>query len=237
MGLLGRKPKVGIEEFCREFYDSQVFHAVISGEDVGKGILDAMLDSVAEANESFATIDRTLFYQEMRALRLEVFALAWAHRFKREEFTIPQSFFTRHYLEENGKLDIWDIMGEYNQAIDDSVTLTATGERMEDWRVAKANVARFNMWNKWMEANISDPKSMTKEDEDHAKCVARVANRIGADIRRNNSILVGRLAARLADRLGCNINLETEALFRLGAFIYGFYRGAKEYLKSVELQS
>jgi hypothetical protein len=230
MGLLNRKPKIGIEEFCQQLYDSQIFHPIIAGEDIGKGILDSMFDSVAEADQSFAAIDHTLFYQEMRALRLELFGLAWGHKFKQEKFTIPQSVFTRHYLEENGKLEMWDIMGEYNQAIADSVTLKTTGERMEDWQVAKSNLARVRMFDKWTEAN----KGATTELDN---CVARVANRIGADISRNDSILTKRLAARLPDRLGCDVNLNTEAIFRLSALVYGLYNGAKEAINSVNLQA
>jgi len=230
MGLFKRKPKTSIEDACRQFYDFQIFHAVIAGEDVSKGILDTMFDSVVEADQSFAKIERTLFYQEMCALRLELFGLAWGHKFKQEKFAIQQSIFTRHYLDESGKLEMWAIMGEYNQAVADSVTLKATGERMEDWQVVQANKAKVDMFDKWTEAN----KGATTELDN---CVARVANRIGADISRNDSILTKRLAARLADRLGCDVNLNTEAIFRLSALVYGLYNGAREAIKSVNLQA
>jgi hypothetical protein len=238
MGLLNSKSKIGIEEFCRQFYDSQVFHAVIAGEDVGKGILDTMFDSVAEADHPFATIDRALFYQEMCALRLEVFALAWAHKFNQDKFTIPQSIFTRRYLEENGKLEIWDIMGEYNRAISDSVTLKATGERMEDWRVVQANKTRADMFDKWVDANIVDPPNPTEQEKTFLNCVARVANRIGADLQRNGEISNRRVTAMLLYRLRWeeDKDLSTEALFRLASLVFGMYQGAKEAIKSVNLQ-
>lgn len=229
------KPKISVEECCKEFYDKNIFHAIIAGIDGWSIHLDSVSKCVTEADTSFSAIDSDLFRQEMTAVRMEVFALAFARKVKREDLTLVQSFFTRRYLEENGKLDIWDIMLEYNQAIADSATLTATFERMEDWRVAKSNLARSDFCEKWCEANIADPSALTEEQEMLSQCVARVANRIGADIRRNDCILVKRLTARLADRLRCHTDLKDEALFRLAAMIFGFYKGAEDYLKSISL--
>ena len=51
MGLLSRKPKMSIEDFCREFYDSQMFKAKISniaGMDVWSYYLAQSKDLVAE---------------------------------------------------------------------------------------------------------------------------------------------------------------------------------------------
>jgi hypothetical protein len=235
MGLLKRKPQIGIEEFCRQFFDSQIFHPIIAGVDVGSLFWKNAFDSVAKADQSFAAVDFALFLKEMTAIRLELFGLAWGHKFKQEEFIIPQSAFTRHYLEESEKLEIWDIMSEYNQAIAQSVTMTEDGKQMDAMRVAKANLARFNFAKKWFEANVGNPSALTNEENTLAQCVGRVANRIGADVTRNDCILVKRLAARLADRLGCDINLNSEALFRLGAFIFGLYEGAKEAIKSAKI--
>jgi hypothetical protein len=240
MGLLSRKPKISIEEFCQQFYDSRIFHAIIAGEDVWAGFLGSAFKSVVEVEQSFAVIDPTVFKREMTALRIELFGLAWGHRFKEERFTIPQSIFTRHYLEENGEFELWDIMGEYNQAIAQSTTLTERGEQMEG-RIARARVTSLNLlrakrFDRWAEANIGDPSAPTEKEKILANCVARVANRIGADIRRNDCILVKRLTAKLADRLSCEPNLSVEALFRLGAVIFGLYEGAMEAIKSSDLQ-
>jgi hypothetical protein len=236
MGLLSRNPKIGIEEFCREFYDSQIFHTIIAGTDVWSGFLETVFKSVSEADPSFAAIDSNLFRQEMTAVRMEIFALAWRDKFEHDKHTIPQSIFTRRYLEENGRLDIWDIMGEYNQAIAQSAHMTESWKPIDERSWMHINKLRTDMFVKWAEANVGDPNSMTKEDEENANCVARVGNRIGADIRRADCIAVKRLAARLADRLGCDIDIHDEALFRLETVIFGFYAGAKEAIKSVNLQ-
>ena len=240
MGLFNRKPKIGIEEFCREFYDTTIFHTMIAGLDAWSAFLETVFKSVVEADQSFEVIDPTLFRKEMTALHMELFGLAWMHKFKREEYTIPQSLFTKRYLEENGRLDIWDIMGEYNQAIAQSSVMTATGEQMGGRvgraRIVSLNKLRTDMFVKWAEANLGDPESTTKEEQDRANCVAHALNRIGADIRRADCVAVKLLAARLAARLRCREDLESEALFRLETVIFGFYKGAEEYLKSVNLQ-
>ena len=233
----GRKTRVTVEEFCRQFYDSMVFHAIIAGEDFSNLHSDACYKTIVEADKAFECVDRSVFIQEMNAIRLEMFALAWRDKFKKEKYTIPQSIFTRKYLEQDGKLELWDIMGEYNRAVTDSTTMTANGERMGDKQVDKANLARFDMWENWCEANIKDKDNLTEEEEISAKSVARVANRIGADVSRNDCILVKRLGTRLADRLGCSSNLSTQALFRLTAVIYGLYQGAIEALKDINLQA
>ncbi len=238
MGLFSRKPKVGIEEFCREFYDKQIFHAMIGGIDAWSAFLETVFNSISEADQSFAVIDKAVFQREMKALRMELFGLAWSHKFKGEEFTLPQSFFTKHYLEENGRLDIWDIMGEYNQALAKSSVMTATGEQMGTEYVISINKLRSDMFDKWTETNIGD-RSVTEEDEEHAKCVARVANRIGADLMKNKEIGNRRITALLLYRLGWKIDedLSEEALSRLVAITFGLYEGAKEAIKSVNLQA
>ena len=237
MGLFKRKPKVTIEEFCRQFYDTDIFSANIGGVDAWKMFCETAFDLAVQADQSFAAIDRAKFQEELTGIRMELFALAWMHRFKREEFTLPQSLHTGRYLEEKGKLPIWDIMGEYNQAVAQSTTMTETGQQV-DGRLGRArievgNVRRFEIFKRWADA-LGD--NVTTEQREYVgRCVARVANRIGADIRRGDCVLVRLLASRLADRLGCEANLNPEALFRLSAVIYGFYRGAKEAINEANL--
>ena len=235
MGILSRKPRVGIEEFCRQFYDTYVFNpTVLAGVDVGEAFWETAFNSVVEADKSFEAVEYAKFRHEMTALRMELFGLAWMHKFKREEFTVPQSIFTRQYLEENKGSEIWDVMGVYNQAVADSVTLTATGERMKDWQVVKDNKTKVDIFvKKWLPRLEAQGREINQELVD---CAAVAANRIGADIRRNNCILVKRLTVRLADRLSCDISLNSEALFRLGVVIFGLYKGAKEAIRDLNLQ-
>jgi len=237
MGLFKSKPKISVEDCSRQFYDSSIFQAVIAGSDVWSGYLDTVFEAVVDADQSFSKIDPNVFWTEMTALRMELFALAWSHRFKKPQSTISQSLYTREYLKDVRKLKLWQIMGEYNRALAQSTVMEANGQPKDEWSVAKINKLRTDMFEEWADASIGDPSRMTNEHKEQAECVARVANRVGADMRRENCIAVVRLGARLADRLRCDINLDTEALLRLGSVIFGFYMGAEEYLKSVDVQA
>jgi hypothetical protein len=240
MGLLKRKPKVGIEEFCKNFYDTQVFQAMIGEIDVVPILWESLKGQLQEADESFAAIDQNLFKREMTALRLELFALAWMQKFKHEKYTIPQSIFTRRYLEEKGKLDIWDAMGEYNQALARSVALGSTGKPMEGRLgrgvIAFYNTLRWDMFCKWVEENLPEPSALTKEQEILANCVARVFNRIGVDIKQKNAVGAALVGAKLADRLECGRELSGDAIFKMVGVVLMLYDGAKEAIKSINLQ-
>ncbi|MBE0415184.1 MAG: hypothetical protein IBX36_01395 [Dehalococcoidia bacterium] len=87
-----------------------------------------------------------------------------------------------------------------------------------------------------VEANIDDPSAPTEEDKKTLLVVAHVVSRMLVDIGRNDCILVKLLAARLAERLGCDVSLNSEALFRLGVIIFGFHRGVKELIKDINIR-
>ena len=98
MGFFEPKPKVSAEDFCKEFYDSQVFEAVIGGVNVVPQFWDAVRQELEAADPSVAKNDQALFQEELTALRMELFALAWMHKFKKDHYTIPQSIFAKRYL-------------------------------------------------------------------------------------------------------------------------------------------
>lgn len=242
MGLLNHKPKLSIEECCRQFYDSNIFHAIIGGIDGWSVYLDTAFENIAEVDQSFLSVDPMLFRNEMTALRMELFAFALecSKKFKTEKYTFPQSLFTRSYLEENGRLDIWDIMGEYNQVIAMSATMNANGKQYSG-SIGRAvitgvNLLRANAAEDWMKANVVNKDAWTQEEKDKRTWAIPVLNRLGADIEREDGVVVKLLCSRLANRLGCDVNLKSEALFRLAAVIFGFYKGTEEYLESVDLQ-
>lgn len=239
MRLFNQKPGVGLQEFCRQFYDNVIFQPTIVGQRFDGVWWDNIFHSVVETDKSFAVMDKSILAQEMTALRLELFGLAWVYKFAREKFTIPQSIFTRQYLERNGKSETWDIMGEYSQVIAQSAFLTDKGEQM-DGRAGRARITfvnefRWGIFKKWAEANMDNPSAPTEEEKKVADCVARVVNRMLVDIRNDDCILVKRLAARLAERLGCDANLNAEALFALRAVVFGLYESARRAIKDIKL--
>jgi len=232
MPLFESKPKLSIEECCRQFYDSNIFHSkIVTGQDFWSIFLDTNLKFVAEVDQSFLSIDSTLFRNEMTALRMELFAFACSKSFKTDKYAIRHSLFTSSYLEENGRLDIWHIMGEYNQVIAMSATMNATGKTTPG-AIGRARVTSVNL----MRYKAIKAVATITTDDHQIACVNHVINFIGADIKREDSVVVKLLCSRLANRLGCDVNLKSEAPFRLAAIILGFYKGAEEYLKSVDLQ-
>jgi hypothetical protein len=245
------KPKLSIEECCREFY-AQIFNLqesnlirseLVKGTDVWSSILDSDFNFIVEADQSFLSIDPMLFRNEMTALRMELFAFALQNSKKSQadKFIILASFFTRSYLEENGRLDIRDIMAEYNHAIARSAVMDANlkqySGKMGNARVIFVNDLRSRMALKWVQEYVGDSPDPTEERQaQKIGCINLVANRLGADIEREDDVVVKSLCVRLAARLGCDVSLNSEALFRLSAIIYGFYKGAEEYLESVDLR-
>ncbi|MFH1485730.1 MAG: hypothetical protein ABIH46_06640 [Chloroflexota bacterium] len=231
MGLFNRGHKITVEQCCQEFYDSTILQAAIAGDDIWSGFLDTLMQSVVEADPSFSHVDPNLFRQEMTALRLEVIALAWSDKFENEKHTLPQSVFTKRYLERIGRLDLWDIMDDYNKVVGYSAGLSETGEPSpETGEPSLSRGLRLRSLSLLLSASSDEEKMFVD-------CMARVACRTGASMARADCIAAKVLAFRLAERLGYITSPRAQAVFRLAAAIFGFYRGAQEYLKPVRLQS
>lgn len=199
--------------------------------------------SITEVDESFKSVDFNKFKEEMTALRMELFGLAWQERFKSEQYTIPQSFFTRLYLQKINSMQIWDIMGEYNEKIAMCATMTEDGKQIGEVgggigraKAVGINKSRADMADKWIDTNIKDKTNITEEDEASLKCVGRAVNRIGVDIKRFDCITVRQLTGRLVVRLDCDAYINSEAAFRLSALIFGLHEGAKKAINDVDIQ-
>jgi hypothetical protein len=225
VGLLKRGPKIGIEEFCQQFYDSKVFDAVSTDKDFGSVLVDNVFELVAEADQSFAGVDKDMLRREMTALRIELFGLAFMHHVKKDKHLLAQAIFTKSYLGQNGQLEIWSMMLEYNQAIAASSTEIVTGLRMKRGWTAGMNYLRLQLFEEWTKAGF-DPE-----------CVARVSNRVGTEVAWEKGITIERLTGRLLERLGYAKLLESEALIRLETTILGLYESARKSIQSVTLQS
>ncbi len=238
MGLFSKKIKIGVEEFCRHFYDDVIFHPVIAGQDFNEVWWDNVFHSVIEADKSFAVIDKSNFIREMTALRLELFGLAWLYKFKDERFTIPQSIFTMQYLEKNGKRDIWDAMRDYGLVVAQSAFLTQTGEQLDGstalgrGRITFVNSFRMEVFKKFASTNYKDRSSPTEEEKTRMDCITAVINRMLSEPKR----AVQPLAEKLVERLGCGTSLNSRALFAIASVIYGLYQGAKESIKNIKLE-
>jgi hypothetical protein len=236
------QPEFRIGDCCRQFYDKNIFDGTTVGQDVWYDLLDSYFRSIVEVDQSFSSVDKELFRNEMTALRMVLFAFALgcSKKFAKDEFTLPASFFTSSYLKEKGRLDIFDIMLAYNRAIARSATMDAnlqkysgkTGEAL----IIRVNDLRSRMALKWADIHVGDRGISLKEQKNKISCINMVANRIGADIEREDGVVVKSLCAELVTRLRDGENLNSEAMSQLSAIISGFYRGAEEYLESAGSQ-
>jgi len=227
MAFFSKKQEVDLAEFCRDFYEKNILNPVIEGIDAGAALVGTIKRNVMEADNNFANIDSQKLATEVVILRFELFALAWLHQFG-EKLAIAQSTFTKCYLHEKKRDDIWDDSEPYNQAIARSSTLGKTSKNAFD-RVYLARVikTRFDLFKQFC-------------DEGHdPKCVARVLNRLLADKAWERDITAGLLMFALCDRLGFESNFEPtkEVEFRLTVIIRGFYDGAKQALEKIKIKN
>jgi len=236
---LETKPEFRIEECCRQFYDKNIFCETTVGTDVWSVLLDNYFKSIAEVDQSFLAVDQELFRNEITALRMVLFAFALgcSKKSNGDEFAIPASFFTRSYLEKKGRLDIFDIMSAYNRAIARSAIMDANLQKYSgktgNALIIRVNDLRSRMALKWADIYVGDRVIPLQEQKNKVSCINMVANRLGADIEREDGVVVKSLCAELATRLRDGENLNSEAMSKLSAIIFDFYRGAEEYLESV----
>lgn len=215
-------PRVTVDKFCREFYDKNILHPIVSDTNFGALFSDMVREAVIQADPYFTAVDPESFESEMKVLRFEVFGLAWLHELGREksgdQFVIGQSDFTRRYLEEKGRLDIWENMEPYNQAIARSSTLG----HQEGVSLAQMNRERFLKCSCWYMQRIEP------------KCAIRAANRLFTEEAWERRITAGLLMAALCDQLRCEVN--KEARFRLMSAIIGLYEGSKSAIHEVDVE-
>ncbi len=224
MSLFTRKPKMGVEEFLRNFYDT-VLHAVVAGIDAPGSYRETVIRSISESDPSFSKVDSAAFEREFTAAQLELLGLALANRFKRDVFKrdkywLAEVAFTKKYLQEAGRSDLWEAMLAYNQAIASSPSYVSAGKRMHRWNVGMSNEFRFAFAKKWMAVGV-DPDS-----------VGRAASRIWT-ARTAEGIVPMLLADTMLKRL--EVPLSTQGRQRLIAVLYGVYTGSKEELAFVAL--
>jgi len=114
MGFFYRKQKTDAVEFCRDFYDRYVFGLDPSGGDFSMSFAEMTRRMVGETDPLFLQTDLSTLAEELRALRLEMVGTAWTHLSK-EDAAIAVSEFTKSYLANINRVDLWEAMTAYNQ--------------------------------------------------------------------------------------------------------------------------
>jgi hypothetical protein len=208
-------------QFSRSFYDRSVFGPDPTGGDFFEQFAESTRRLIVEADASFDAVSLPKLKEELRALRLEMIGTAWTHESKFEA-ALAISEFTKMYLADIGRSDLWEAMTAYNKAIAESTTHGAdpkTGSGRA--RIVFLNTTRANLFETWVNAGRD------------GEAIARVANRVGSEASVKAGTAQLFLALRLTERVG--IEGSQPIVERLAAVAHGFYQGAKEALDDVQL--
>ena len=224
MSIFSRKQKINLEDFCRDFYDNYILNPTVEGVDFGTALPDYIVEKI---DSVFAHADKQKLTDELMALRFELFALAWTHKFVSGKIVIAQSVFTKHYLYKKGKDNIWSSMHDYNNSIDGATLEWLT-------KLGKININfNYNMRKDLITKNIEDAQ---KNGINIDESVDRVNNRIWSENAWIQKFMLVPLAFIFCDRLGLNFNeLNPETGFHLTVIISGFYDGAKQSWDKVKI--
>lgn len=227
MGIFSKKQSVNLKDFCRDFYEKNILNPVIGGIiDVGEAYFDAVRKSIVEVDTNFSNITTQKLVEAMIPLHFELFALAWLHKFG-EKLAIAQSVFTKNYLHEKNRDDIWEASGIYNQAIALSTTFGKTPEKAFDRGfLVVVNTTRMKLFEQYY-----------KEGFD-GECVARVLNRLFSENAWKRNVTAGLLMFALCNRLGFDKEFtpNEEAQFRWVAVIRGLYDGAYQTFENIKVE-
>jgi len=225
MSFFSRKQKIKLEDFCRNFYDTQIFNPTVNGVNFSSALPDYMTEKI---DPVFAHVDKQKLTDELITLRIELFALAWTHKYAGGGMiVINQSIFTKDYLYKKGEDDIWNNMEDYCTIID-----RATLELIRTLgKVSK--IFNYNQRKGFIANNIEiAEKNGISIDE----CVNRVNNRMLSEAAWMKKMMLGPLAYLFCERIGLYLNdIDPETGFHLMVFINGFYAGAKQSWDKVKI--
>lgn len=120
MGLFSRKTRKNAVEFCREFYDKIVFGSV-GGVDLEASYAEVVRAGISQLEPSFRASSLGDMTDELRAVHMEMMGTAWTHASNRV-VSAEVSKFTKQYLTDLARPDLWEVMGTYNQMVAESAT-------------------------------------------------------------------------------------------------------------------
>lgn len=226
MSFFSKKKEVDLENVCRIFYDNVILNCVVDGADINAKIFDILRNSLIAEDQNFAGIDPKKFNAEIIVLQFELFALAWLFQFG-DNLAIDQSIFTKNYLHEKGRNDIWNGMEKYNSAISRS-SVAGLSEKEKTYIIRdRANVADRHIANA--------EKGGLSIDES----IGRPINRLFSEKAWKKGITAGFLLFALCNRLGLDENFEPskEAHSRWFIEISDIFNKSKESLGKVKIRS
>jgi len=218
--------KISIEDFCHDFYDNNIFDPTIGGVYYGSVLLQHIIEKVELISNN---VDKRKIIDELIALQIELLGLFCTHKFISGEIVIRQNFFTKNYLIENGKTEIWNSMYDYNDIID-IATL--------DWLTAlgKVNIVfNHNMRKDLVAKNIEDIKNLGLADDGVVK---RINKRIWSENAWRQKFMLNSLARTFWSHLGLELNkLDEETISFLSALPNRLYKEAQQHLNKVKIKN
>ena len=215
-------PEDNIELLCQRFVD----WVALPNPDKMELAKQVIYQVSEYYTQTIKDVDYKVFRSEIAALRLELFLLACDEHFKNVEKSIKLCTIMRHYLEQRGRLDLWEVMGDYNFALEESKYLPIKTQKAREKNIVDFIEQRNNLIKKWHTGEID------------IRCIVRVVNRMGVDTHKWDSIGTKRLAAKLAQRLeaGSHSNVPIvwypEGQLGLASVINGTYNGGKSFIVS-----
>ncbi len=230
MRFFTTKKEVKLEDFCRDFYENITFYPRTDKVVDMEAYAEIIKGMAIQVDSKFTDVDIQKFADELTALRFELLALAFTHKFVSNKIIIAQSIFTKHYLKEKVKSDIWDVMGSYNRTIN-SATL--------DWLagLGKVNLPyNHRMMNSLCEENANLIKEMRINTDEMDDFLKKVNNRTWSENSWRYKFILSYLQINLYKNL--NINPETlndAVLAHIATTIKCFYDEAKKSLAKVKI--
>ena len=229
MGFFTTKKEIKLEDFCRDFYETQLLNSKIGEESVNPNIMyaEVLKKSISGIDGTFASVDVQKLADEITVLRFELFALAWTHKFISGKTVIAQSAFTKRYLKEKGKEDIWEAMVVYNNAIDGGTLHWLSN-------LGKTNLV-FNH-NMRKDLALKNAEEAYKNGTDREDSLDRENNRLWSENAWKQKIILGGLLLTFCNQISINgETLNREAQVSLMTAIAGFYMGAQQSWDNVKI--
>ena len=119
MSIFSKKVRVNIDSFTKSYYDRY-----LPFEEPNLEFFRILKNQIAYVDKSFASYDFDQFLNQMAAIKLECFGLAWYYRFG-DKHTVDNCVVTKKYLQEHTLLNIWEDLGSYNSEAAKSATYGA----------------------------------------------------------------------------------------------------------------
>lgn len=234
--------KLSTKDVCRTYYETQVFGPGGIGDASQPGFFTAARICLEVRDASFKGVDVDTYTNEIIAANIELFGLAWLDH--QREYAphssnnlIPEEInFTKGYMTDVGREDIWKRMGAYNGALMTTIAGLNNSESHERLRD--------------IPTSTYDEEYKKATDADLMKSVEFLGTTFGMHVADNECLkrLIVRMLAIpcdtqritafsqsisliLAERLG--IDPKANGLFAVQRIVVGLYGNALNYLDSV----